>query len=76
MNIETQFVETLDHKSYPSKLCRTTKAIDGKSPPKDENEAMTFGDSQVYSQKQIANYFNRQFTTRTLADTPLPQKID
>ena len=61
-----QFVETLDHKTDPTKLWRTIKAIDGKSTPKAENEAITFDSSQVSSQKQIANYFNRQFTTSKL----------
>ena len=59
-------METLDHMTDPSKLWRTIKAIDGKSPPKAENEAITFDDSQVSSPKQIANYFNRQFTTSKL----------
>ena len=60
-------METLDHRTDPSKLWRTIiKAIDGKSPPKAENEAITFGDIQVSSPKQIANYFNRQFTTSKL----------
>ena len=65
-NTWRQFVETLDHRTGPSKLWRTIKAIDGKSPPKAENEAITFGDIQVSSPKQIANYFNRQFTTSKL----------
>ena len=65
-NTWRQFVETLDHRTDPSKLWRTIKAIDGKSPPKAENEAITFGDIQVSSPKQIANYFNRQFTTSKL----------
>ena len=47
-------------------VARTIKAIDGKSPPKAENEAITFGDIQVSSPKKIANYFNRQFTTSKL----------
>ena len=38
------FMETLDHKSDPTKLWRTIKAIDGKSPPRAENEAITFDD--------------------------------
>ena len=59
-------METLDHRTDPSKLWRTIKAIDGKSPPKAENEAITFGDTQVSSPTQIANYFNRQFTTSNL----------
>ena len=65
-NTWRQFVETLDHRTDPSKLWRTIKAIDGKSPPKAENEAITFGDIQVSSPKQISNYFNRQFTTSKL----------
>ena len=58
-----QFVETLDHRTDPSKLWRTIKAIDGKSPLKADNEAITFNDFQVSSPKHISNYFNRQFTT-------------
>ena len=61
-----QFVETSDHKTYPAKLWRTVKAIDGKSTPKAESEAITFDGSQVSSPKRIANYFNRQFTTSKL----------
>ena len=61
-----QFVETLDHKTDPTKLWRTIKAIDGRSTPKAENEAITFDGSQVTSPKQIGNYFNRQFTTSKL----------
>ena len=48
-----QFVETLDHKTDPTKLRRTIKAIDGRSTPKAENEAITFDGSQVTSPKQI-----------------------
>ena len=59
-------METLGHKTDPTKLWRTIKAIDGKSTPKAENEAITYDDSQVSSPKQIANYFNRQFTTSKL----------
>ena len=47
-------------------LWRAIKAIDVKSPPKAENETITFGESQVFSPEQIANYFNRQFTTSKL----------
>ena len=48
-------------------MWRTIKAIDSKSQPKAENEAITFGDTQVSSPKQIAYYFNnRQFTTSKL----------
>ena len=59
-------METLDHRTDLSKLWITIKEIDGKSPPKAENEAITFGDAQVSSPKQIANYFYRQFTTSKL----------
>ena len=59
-------METLDHKTDPTKLWRPIKAIDGRSTPKAENEAITFYGSQVTSPKQIANYFNRQFTTSKL----------
>ena len=62
-----QFVETLDHKTDPTKLWRTIKAIDGKSKPKAENKATTFYGSQVSFPKQVANYFNRQFTTSKLS---------
>ena len=65
-NTWRQFVETLNYRIDPSKLWRTITAIDGKSPPKAENETTTFGDTHVSSQKQIANYFNRQFTTSKL----------
>ena len=47
-NIWRQFEETLDHRTDPSKLWRTIKAIDGKSPPKAENEAITFDDSSIF----------------------------
>ena len=59
-------METLDHKTDPTKLWRTIKALDGRSTPKAENEAITFDGSQVTFPKQIANYFNRQFTTSKL----------
>ena len=61
-----QFVETLDHKTDPTKLWRTITAIYGRSTPKAEYEAITFDSPQVTSRKQIANYFNRQFTTSKL----------
>ena len=40
-------METLDHKTDPTKLWRIVKAIDGKSTPKTENEAITFDDSSM-----------------------------
>ena len=57
-------METLDHRTDPSTLWRTIKAIDGKSPSNADNEAITF--DEVSSPKQIANFFNRQFTTSKL----------
>ena len=54
-----QFVETLDHKTDPTKLWRTIKTIGGKLTLKTENEAIDY-------QSQIANYFNRQFPTSKL----------
>ena len=59
-------MEMLDHKTDPIQLWRTIKAIDGRPMPKAENEAIKFDGSQVTSPKQIANYFNRQFTTSKL----------
>ena len=59
-------MEMLDHKTDPTNLWRTIKAIDGKSTPKAENEAITFDGSQVFSPTQIAKHFNRQFTTLKL----------
>ena len=59
-------METLDHKTDPTKLWRTIKAIDGKSTAKAENEAITFDGSQVSSPKPITKYLNRQFTTSKL----------
>ena len=40
-NTWRQFVVTLDRRVDPSKLWRTIKAIDGKSPPKTENRQIT-----------------------------------
>ena len=59
-------METLDHKIDPTKLWRTIKTIDGRLTPKAQNEVITFDGSQVTSPKQIANYFNRQFTNSQL----------
>ena len=64
--METVRGDTEDHRTDPSKLWRTIQAIDGKSPPKAENAAITFDDTQVSFPKQITNYFNRQFTTSKL----------
>ena len=61
-----QFVETMDHKINTSKLWRMIKAIDGKSTPAEENEAIVFNEKPTSSQKDIANKFNKQFTTSKL----------
>ena len=75
-NTWRQFVEIVDHRTDSSKLWRTIKAINGKSPPKAENEAITFDDTQVSSPKQIANYFNRQFTTFILISLQMAHTIN
>ena len=59
-------VETLDHKSDPTKLWRTLKAIDSKAPSSAENKAIFFNGYQVSSPTDIANTFNQQFTTSKL----------
>ena len=61
-----QFVETMDHKTDSSKLWRTIKAIDGKSTTTAENEAIVFNEKPTSSPKDIANKFNKQFTTSKL----------
>ena len=50
----------------PPKLWRTIKAIDGKSTPTAENEAIVFNEKPTSSPKDIANKFNKQFTTSKL----------
>ena len=45
-----QFMETLDHKTDPTKLWRAINAINGKSTPKVENEAIIFDDSSIFPQ--------------------------
>ena len=67
-NTWRQFVETLDHRTDPSKLWRTIKAIDGKSPPKAENEAITFDESEVSSPTISTDSSPHQ----SLTDTHLP----
>ena len=61
-----QFVETMDHKTDSSKLWRMIKAIDGKSTTSAENEAIVFNEKPTSSPKDIANKFNKQFTTSKL----------
>ena len=50
-------------------------SIDGELTPNAENDAITFDDSLVSFPKQIANYFNRQFTTSKLGRHAFPQEI-
>ena len=45
-------METLDHKTDPTKLWTTIKAIDGKSTQKSENETITFDNSHVSFQSR------------------------
>jgi hypothetical protein len=61
-----EFVETLDHRTNSSRLWKTIKAIDGKSKPQAENEALVFNNSAFTSPKAIATKFNKQFTTSKL----------
>ena len=68
-NTWRQFVETLDHRTDPSKLWRTIKAIDGKSPPKAENEAITFGDKYL-PQSRLPTISTDSSPHQSLADTP------
>ena len=56
----------MDHKSDPTNLWRTLKAMDGKAPSSAENEAISPNGNQVSSPKDIANRFNQQFTTSKL----------
>ena len=67
-----QFVETLDHKTDPTKLWRTIKAIDGRSTPKAENEAITFDGSQVTSQSRSPTTSIDSSPLQSWADTLLP----
>ena len=71
-----QFVETLDYKSYPSKPWRTIKAIDGKSLPKVENEAMTFTTLTYLPQSRFQTTSTNSSPHQSLADTPLPLSPD
>ena len=61
-----EFVESIDHRTDSTKLCRTIKGIDGKSKQTAENEGITFTGRPHTSPKMIANSFNRQFTTSKL----------
>ena len=55
------FFETLDQKSYVTKLWRTIKGIYGRAKREAENEAITFNGSSFQSSKQISVRFNQQF---------------
>ena len=65
-NTWRQFVETLDHKTDPSKLWRTIKAIDNKSPQKAE---MTL---KYLLQSRLPTISTDSSPHQSLADTPLP----
>ena len=60
------FVETLDQKTYVTKMWRTIKGIDGKAKREAETEAITFNGSSFSSSKHIAARFNQQFNTSKL----------
>ena len=60
------FVETLDQKTYVTKLWRTIKGIDGREKREAENEAITFKGISFSSSKQLATKFNQQFNTSKL----------
>ena len=60
------FVETLDQKTYITKLWRTIKGIDGRAKREAVNEAITFNGSSFSSSKQIAARFNQKFNTSKL----------
>ena len=60
------FVETLDQKTYVTKLWRTIKRIDGRAKREAEKEAITFNGRSFSSTKQIAARFNQQFNTSEL----------
>ena len=62
---------TLDHKTDPTKLWRTIKAINGRSTPKAENEAITFDGSQVTSPRSPATLIDSSLL-QSWADTLLP----
>ena len=63
-------METLDHKTDPTKLWRTIEPIDGNSTPKAENKAITFDGSQVSSTKQTISTDSSPI--QIWADTLLP----
>ena len=65
-------METLDHRTYPSKLWRTIKAIDSKSPPKAENEAIILVTFKYLPQSRLPTISTDSSPHQSLADTPLP----
>ena len=60
------FVETLDQKTYVTKLRRTIKGIDSRAKRDTKNEANTFNGSSFTSPKQLAAMLNQQFNTSKL----------
>ena len=71
-NTWRQFVATLDHWTDPSKLWRTIKAIDGKSPPKTENEPSLLITLKYLRQRRLPAISTDSSPHQSLADTPLP----
>jgi hypothetical protein len=58
-----EHVSFFRHKTNAHKLWRTIRAIDGKSSPTAENEAIHFKTKAFSSPSDIAKGFNKQFTT-------------
>ena len=67
-----QLLETLDHRTDPSKLLRTIKTIDGKSPSIAENEAITFDDSKYLPQSRLPTTSTDSLPHQSLVETPPP----
>ncbi len=56
------FLDTFNHKLDPSKLWRTIKSLENKTTPS-PNSAITCNGHQLTEPKQLANHFNKQFTS-------------
>ena len=69
------FVETLDQKTYVTKLWGTIKGIDGRAKGEAENETITFNGSLFSSSKQLATKFNQQFDTSKISKTGDKEEI-
>ena len=60
------------HKTEPSKLWRTIKGIDGKSPTKAENDAIILMTLKYLPQSRLSAISTDSSPDQILADTPLP----